>query len=194
VSFKQFPVQFELQTTGEIAIRLAQRIRQGGSAILSVAIEVPPITIARTADQAKFKPENRETADHSLPASVAMALLDGKLTAAQFEHGRWADADVAALIGRIEVSPDPELAAKYPKGRPARLKVKLANGETLEDFQAVPSGDAERPLDDATLEAKFMANAADAYGDAGAREIVEVVRHLEQIEDVRELTRLLGAP
>jgi 2-methylcitrate dehydratase len=35
VSFKQFPVQFELQTTGEIAIRVAERIRRSGSAIES---------------------------------------------------------------------------------------------------------------------------------------------------------------
>ncbi|HEX2827684.1 MAG TPA: MmgE/PrpD family protein [Burkholderiales bacterium] len=191
VSFKQFPVQFELQTTGEIAIRLSKKIRDSGSTIESVEIDVAPVTIERTADAAKFKPANRETADHSLPASVAMALLDGKLTAAQFEHDRWADADVAALIAKITVIPNSEYPTKYPKGRPAGFRVKLANGETLADFQAVPSGDAEKPMDDATLEAKFVANASEAFGEARAREIVEAVREVERIERLGELTRLL---
>lgn len=191
VSFKQFPVQFELQTTGEIALRLARKIRDSGTAIDSVEIEVAPVTIGRTADAAKFKPPNRETADHSLPASVAMALIDGKLTAAQFEHGRWADADVAALIEKIKVIPNEEYPQRYPQGRPAGFRVKLDNGETLTDFQAVPSGDVEKPMDDATLEAKFAANAAEAFGEARAREIVEAVRGLERIDRVGELTRLL---
>ena len=191
VSFKQFPVQFELQTTGEIAIRLHPRIRDSGSAIESVDIEVPPVTIGRTADPAKFEPSNRETADHSLPATVAMALIDGKLTAAQFEHGRWADADVAALVAKIHVSANEEYPQRYPRGRPAGFRVKLANGETLSDFQAVPSGDVEKPMDDATLEAKFVANASDAFGEARAREIVGAVRELDTIARIDELTRLL---
>ena len=193
VSFKQFPVQFELQTTGEIAIRLAERVRRSGSAIASVEIEVPPITIARTADPVKFKPDNRETADHSLPASVAMALLDGKLTAAQFEHDRWAAADVAALIERIRVLPNEDYVGRYPRGRPAGFRVKLANGETLTDFQAVPSGDVERPLNDAAIEAKFLANASDVVGVQRAEAIAAAVRALDSIDDISELTRLLAA-
>ena len=82
---------------------------------------------------------------------------------------------------------------KYPQGRPAKFAVRLANGETLEDFQAVPSGDVTLPMDDATLEAKFMANAADAFGEARSRQIVEAVRHLDDIDDIGDLTRLLGA-
>jgi 2-methylcitrate dehydratase len=191
VSFKQYPVQFELQTTGEIAVRLRERI--GGSAIESIEVEVPPAMIGRTADPAKFTPANRETADHSLPATVAMALLDGKLTAAQFEHDRWAAPDVVALIARIKVLPDEELAKRYPKGRPATIRIKLTNGETISDFQAVPSGDVERPMDDTAIEAKFLANAAEQVGDKRAEAIVQAVRALESLERVSELTRLLAA-
>jgi 2-methylcitrate dehydratase len=193
-SFKQFPVQFELQTPNEVALRLHGQIAGlGGRArIASVEITVPPITAKRTADPAKFKPANRETADHSLPVTVAMSLLDGKLTAAQFEHDRWCAAEVRELVARTQVHVDEALAAQYPQGRPARVVVVLESGERWEEFQDVPYGDVTRPLSDEALTDKFLANAAPQVGDARAQAIVQAVGRIEQLKDVRELTRLLA--
>jgi 2-methylcitrate dehydratase len=189
-SFKQFPVQFELQTPNEVALRLHAKLN--GAQIAGVEITVPPITAKRTADPAKFEPANRETADHSLPVTVAMSLLDGKLTAAQFEHDRWCAADVTDLVRRIKVHADEALATRYPQGRPARVVVLRANGERLEEFQDVPYGDVERPLSDEALTDKFLANAVPVVGDSRARSIVHAVAGLERMANVQELTRLLA--
>jgi 2-methylcitrate dehydratase len=191
VSFKQFPVQFELQTPVEVALRLRAGIRVPAADIAAVEIHVLPGTITRTADPAKFVPANRETADHSLPVCVAMALLDGKLTTAQFEKDRWSEPDVAALVRRTKVFASDEYARRYPDGRPAGMDVHLADGRILTEFQDAPSGDATRPLDDRALERKFLLNAAEKLGEARAAQIAECVRHLENLADVGELTRLL---
>jgi 2-methylcitrate dehydratase len=190
-SFKQFPVQFELQTPNEVALRLHAQI--GGAEIKRVDIVVPPVTAARTADAAKFTPANRETADHSLPVTVAMSLLDGKLTAAQFEHDRWSAGDVAALVAKTGVTAEEAYANDYPRGRPARVTVELANGKTFTEFQEVPYGDVTRPLDDDAIEQKFLANAIDVVGERRARAIVECVGRLEHVERITELTQWLGA-
>lgn len=192
VSFKQFPVQFELQTPVEIALRLRDRIKSAAD-IEAIEIDVPPVAMGRVADPAKFAPENRETADHSLPVCVAMALLDGKLTAQQFESGRWGAADIASIVSRIKVAPVTELAECYPHGRPAEIRVRLANGESLSDFQDVPTGDSERPMDDIAIDRKFMANAEEKIGRSHAREIVECVKRLETVNRVEELTHMLAA-
>ena len=192
VSFKQFPVQFELQTPAEIAVRLHAKLRESGSAPAAIEIKVRPSAIARIADPAKFTPKNRETADHSLPVCVAMALLDGKLTAHQFESDRWASPDVAALVARIKVTADAEYDAQYPRGRAAFVHVTLENGNVLSDFQEVPSGDAERPLDDDALTRKFMANTEEKLGRNHAREVLECVKHLESVGRIDELTHLLA--
>lgn len=191
VSFKQFPVQFELQTPNEVALRLHEQAQ--GRRISTVRIEVPPITAKRTADASKFCPKNRETADHSLPVTVAMALLDGKLTAAQFEHDRWAQDDVATLASRTTVTAEEELALKYPQGRPARVTIMLEDGQSLQEFQDVPYGDVARPLDDIALERKFLANAASVVGERRARDIADRVGALERLADITDLTRLLAA-
>ena len=44
--------------------------------------------LTNIADAAKFRPESRETTDRSIPACVAMALADGKLTEEQFARDR----------------------------------------------------------------------------------------------------------
>lgn len=193
VSFKQYPVQFELQTPVEIAIRLHDKIELARGGIESIEIQVPPVAMGRVADPAKFSPENRETADHSLPVCVAMALIDGKLTAQQFESDRWAAPDVAALVSRMKVVPNAELAERYPHGRPADIRVRLANGETLNDFQDVPTGDAERPMDDVAIDRKFLANAEEKIGRSHAREILECVKRLESVPRIQELTHMLAA-
>jgi 2-methylcitrate dehydratase len=50
-----------------------------------ITVESYPGIIERVADPAKFKPQTKGTADHSLPVCLAMALLDGDVTVAQFE-------------------------------------------------------------------------------------------------------------
>ena len=188
-SFKQFPVQFELQTPNEVAIRAYQQI--AGRAIKSVKVSVPPVAAKRTADPAKFKPNNRETADHSLPVTVAMSLLDGRLTPGQFERDRWRDSDVVQLVQKIMVSGEEHYVEKYPKGRPAKLVVELADGTILEDFQSVPFGDATRPMDDQAIEQKFLANVVDAIGLLKAQAIIDCVRGLQDMANISELTQQL---
>jgi 2-methylcitrate dehydratase len=149
--------------------------------------------VQRTADTAKFKPANRETADHSLPVTVAMSLLDGKLTAAQFESDRWAEADIAALVSRIEVQADIALLENFAQGRPVRMTIDLDDGQTLTEFQSVPYGDATRPMDDHAVEQKFLANVTEVFGLRRALALIDCVRNLQDISNINQLTSLLRA-
>jgi 2-methylcitrate dehydratase len=55
----------------------------------------------------------------------------------------------------------------------------------------VPEGDAERRLSRSSLERKFMNLAVPVVGMAGAERVVSLVDSLEELKDVRELTRVL---
>lgn len=189
VSFKQFPIQFELQAPVEVALDLHAQI--AGAAIERVEVRTRPVTLTRTGDPAKFTPRTRETADHSLPVCVAMALLDGHVTAHQFETDRWAAEDVLGLVKRVIATGDPALDQQYPGGRPARLTVTLGDGRTLEGFAAVPLGDVTRPMDDAALERKFMANATPNLGEQRASQLVNLVYRIDSMDRIDALTALL---
>ena len=76
VSLKRFPLQGSLQTSAEAAVILSQQIKGQIGDIQEIVVETYPAAIQRgVADKEKYIPKTRETADHSLPICVAMALL-----------------------------------------------------------------------------------------------------------------------
>lgn len=179
VSVKAFPIQFSLQAPVAAALRIHAEMQGRASEIARVVATVPAHHM-NTADAAKFRPANRETADHSLPACVAMALLDGELTLGQFERGRFADPDVAALIDRFEAVPGSEAFAAAPGGRPGQLEVTLADGTRFSALEATPHGDALRPFDDAAVERKFRMLAEPHIGAGAASRAIELVAGIDE--------------
>lgn len=193
VSLKQFPVQFSLQSPVEAALALRKELNGDVSTIEELRIEVLADVCKRTADPAKFNPDNRETADHSMPCCVAMALLDGNLDTAQFHDDRWMECDVRALMQRISVEPSQELEQRWPAGRPARLTARLRDGTTRSALIEAPLGDTGRPMTDADVQRKFMALAVPVIGQAKAEAVAQKIALLEQLTDAGELA-VLTAP
>jgi 2-methylcitrate dehydratase len=191
VAFKRFPVQIELQAVAEAGVLLSPRMKGRAQDIRAITVETYPGIIERVADPAKFRPQTRGTADHSLPICLAMALLDGDVTVSQFEKDRWRGSDVMALVEKTSVKPGESLIAKFPKGRGANVEIVFADGQSLRETVEVPEGDADRPLSRASLERKFMNFAIPVVSKAGAERIMSLVASLEELKDIRELTQAL---
>jgi 2-methylcitrate dehydratase len=191
VAFKRFPVQIELQAVAEAGALLSAKTRDRTQDIRSITVETYPGIIERVSDPAKFKPQTKGTADHSLPVCLAMAVLDGDVTVAQFEKDRWRAQDVMALVEKTSVKPGEVLMAKLPKGRGASVEIAFADGQTLRETVEVPEGDAERPLSRSSLERKYINFAVPVVGKTGAERVMSLVNGLEELKDVRELTQAL---
>jgi 2-methylcitrate dehydratase len=193
VAFKRFPVQIELQAVAEAGASLSSKVKGRAQDIRAITVETYPGIIERVADAAKFRPQTKGTADHSLPVCLAMALLDGDVTVAQFEKDRWRAQDVLALVDKTTVKPGESLIAKLPKGRGANVEIVFTDGQSLREAVEVPEGDPARPLSRSSLERKFMNFAVPVVGKAGAERVMSLVDGLEELKDVRELTRVLRA-
>jgi 2-methylcitrate dehydratase len=191
VAFKRFPIQIELQAVAEAGASLSAKIKGRAQDIRVITVETYPGIIERVADPAKFRPQTKGAADHSLPVCLAMALLDGDVTVAQFEKDRWRAQDVMALVEKTSVKPGEALIAKLPRGRGASIEIIFADGQSLRETVEVPEGDAERPLSRSSLERKFMNFAVPVVSKVGAERVVSLVDGLEELKDVRELTRAL---
>jgi 2-methylcitrate dehydratase len=194
VAFKRFPVQIELQAVAEAGATLSAGIKGRTQDIRAITVETYPGIIERVADPAKFRPQTKGTADHSLPVCLAMALLDGDVTVAQFEKDRWRGQDVMALVAKISVKPGEALIARLPKGRGASVEIVFADGQSLREIVEVPEGDARRPLSRSSLERKFVNFAVPVVGKPGAERVMSLVDGLEDLKDIRELTRALRGP
>jgi 2-methylcitrate dehydratase len=132
----------------------------------------------------------KEQADHSLPYLLAVALIDGNVMPAQFAPERISKPDVQALLKVVSVRPNQEYTKVYPAKMPARITVRLRDGNVIaHEVQDFP-GLASNPFTWAEAVGKFDALVAGRIDQGLAGEIKDAVRSIENIQ-VRDLMALL---
>jgi 2-methylcitrate dehydratase len=193
-SIKFVPAEYHSQSAIAAAFELRPQIgdpksiREIEIATFRTAVEI----IGK--DPEKWRPQTRETADHSLPYCTAVALVDGKVSAAQFTEERLRDEALLDLVARTRVVEDPKLTAGYPVGIPNRVTVTLEDGRKLVSEIAFPPGHDHNPLSDEQLAVKFHDLADPAVGRARADQILERVSRLEKDRTPHETLELTARP
>jgi 2-methylcitrate dehydratase PrpD len=143
----------------------------------------------RMADPA---PGSMLAAKFSIPYAVAAALVLGRADVPAFAEPARADPRIRALAARVEVRVDPEMSPRRADYPTAVVEVVLRDGRRRSASTTVVRGDFEDPVPAAEIVDKFLALATEPLGAARAREVVRVVEETERLEDVRDLTALLG--
>jgi 2-methylcitrate dehydratase PrpD len=130
-------------------------------------------------------PEGEYQAKFSIQYTVAHALVHGSVRLNAFLPERLNDADVRALMKKIEVVADPELSKGYPGQRAAQVEIETTDGRKLSHFQPYRKGDPEMPLTDDELNDKFFELATPVLGDSRARALLEQLWKTEKLSDVQ---------
>ena len=140
-SMKGAPVEALIHTP--LTVVLALREKYGVTADNLVECRVK--TIARAAeilsDPSKYDPKTKETADHSLPYCLAVAIADGKVTTQSFKEKRILDPALRPVLSKIKVEVEPEFEALFPRLQPCEVTIKLADGSEHTDRMDFPMGD-----------------------------------------------------
>jgi 2-methylcitrate dehydratase PrpD len=129
-------------------------------------------------------PEGDYQAKFSIQYTVAHALVHGSVRLNAFAPERLGDADVRALMRKIECAADAELSRAFPRSRAARVEIELADGRSLAHDQPTRKGDPELPLSDEELNDKFLELAAPVVGEPAARALLERLWRLEAEKNV----------
>src|SRR5437867_6493659 len=113
-SIKYWPAEYHSQSAIEAALFLREQIGDV-SQIASVNIESNDASVDIIGSEPeKWRPETRETADHSLPYITAIALIDGKVTDRHFEPERCTDPASWRHLESVKVARNAELSWLYP--------------------------------------------------------------------------------
>ncbi len=183
-SIKYWPAEYHSQSAIEAAMFLRKEIGDP-SQIQSVRIESHDASVDIIGSEPeKWKPETRETADHSLPYITSIALIDGEVTDRQFQPERFMDPKIWKFLENVTVQRNAELSSLYAKAVANIVHVTLEDGRTLTKRVDYPLGNAFNPLSDQQLEGKFNALVVPALGDAGAKKIVDLVWKLDEVKNV----------
>ena len=140
---------------------------------------------------AKKQIRTKEQADHSLPYLLAVALLDGQVMPEQFTPKRIIQADVQALLHRVEVRPAGDLTGRFPAEHACRLRLHLIDGRTLVGEKSDYEGFLTRPMGWERAREKFERLTADQIEPELSAELAEAVSALDELE-ARDLTSLLA--
>ncbi len=157
--------------------------------------EIKVEVIARAADilgdPHKYRPTSKETADHSLPYSLAVGLVDGMVTPKQFKQERIDDPALIPIMDMVKVVPNEEFEGLFPEYQPSRVTITLKSGQSHSARVDVPKGDPRDPMTADEIAVKFNALGADVVGRQRCDEIAQAVLSLEKLERVRDLMKLM---
>ena len=192
VLFKiSFPAEFHSQTAVEAAMILHGRLQAMGKSaadISRIVIRTHEAAIRIIDKQGPLT--NPADRDHCIQYMVAVPLIFGRLTAADYEDAIAADPRIDALRAKIFCAEDAAFTADYhdPEKRSIAnaLTVELTNGSVMDEVVIeYPVGHKRRreegwPL----LEVKFRTNLARRYGPDQQMRIAEASRDRSRLESM----------
>lgn len=156
-SMKAFPTEALTHTHITCAIKVVSEHDIHPDQIEQVTIT----TIARACDilfdPHKYRPESRETADHSLPYCIAAALVDRKITTNSFSDETMKDPRIWNVIDKIKGEASVEFEAMFPAKQPSKVVVRLTDGREFSEYLEYPKGDPREPMTIEDLDNKFDA-------------------------------------
>jgi 2-methylcitrate dehydratase len=144
--------------------------------------------------EANWQPETRESADHSLPFVMAVALMEGKLEIRHYDQMYYKRSDVRALMKKIKVRIGEEPVAAWPEVPLNIVDVELKSGKILSTKVAYHLGHFERFMTDQEQERKFRPLAEPLLPRKQVDDLLACLRRLDEVEHISELTSLTVAP
>jgi 2-methylcitrate dehydratase len=188
---KSLPVCYHGQSAVLAALDLRERVNL--PEIEEIKVEAYGTAVFMMgSDASRWAPTTRETADHSFPYCVAIALLDGEVTQASFAEGRLRDPAVQELMRKVKVIEAPALSAMYPEGAPGRVTILMRSGEVQVAEVRYPKGHEKNPMTDGEIEEKFTELCAGKLSAEQRKKVIETLWQLEYLEDVGTLTEMLS--
>ena len=189
VLFKiSFPAEFHAQTAVEAAMTLRGRLDVLGK----TAEDIRKITIRtheaclRIIDK-KGPLSNPADRDHCVQYMIAIPLIFGRLTAADYEDRVAGDPRIDALRAKVECVEEPQFTTDYhdPEKRSIAnaLRIVLDDGSVLEEMVEYPIGHKRRRKEGMPLLVeKFKRNLARRFGEEQQQRILDASMDRERLE------------
>ncbi len=161
-------------------------------AVEEIIVTVPEAGVSLVLEPAESKmaPRTEYEAKFSLQYSTAAMLCRGRVGVADYTDEAIADPRVLALAAKVRY--EPREYPSYPQAFPGGVRVRLADGRTLEADFPYQKGAPENPFSREDVTEKFRGNAALALGEAEVEQLEEAILGLERQDDLRAAFALLA--
>lgn len=186
---KYFPAEYHSQSAIWAALGLRGRIGQDGwRSIRHVLVETSRHSYEIIGmEPHKWRPDNRETADHSLPYITAVTLMDGEMTLRQYDREHLENKVLLDLVDKVECRERKEYTDLYGVSYPNRVTVTMKDGSIFAKEIKDPKGHPLNPLDRDQVEKKFRLNSAGRWNSEQQDRLIQNVWNLQNLKSLKPL-------
>jgi 2-methylcitrate dehydratase len=183
---KPYPARDALQLPIKVAIEVRKRVPAEKIKSVHIWTTRAPANVTKAVPEV-WAPKTKETADHSMPFSVAAALVDGDVNVDTLSRERFLDKDVLDTIAKLKIEEDPEFTKQSPGKFNSRFKVETVSGETFTIHQVFTLDELRAEWTDEAVEAKFRRNVRDLLTPQQIQTSLDLMWHLEEVKDVTQI-------
>ena len=188
---KFFPAEIHSQTSIWAALEARKEIEKPEDIVsVEIASHEAGYTILGK-DPEKWNPLTKETADHSLPYIVGMALREGKIDNSSYSEKKFRDSKILDFLKRITVVEDKTLSSRYPEAVANRVTVKLSSGKVVSKQVDYHKGHPKNPMSDQDVEEKFLRLTRKILDKNHARRILDAAWNLEKAKDLSKMVAMM---
>jgi len=193
VGFKPYPVCRGLHSPIDAALEITKGYNIDPKDIEEVVVRcVPPFS----EDKPPFnqrEPTSMLDVQFSAPYTIALAIYGIEPGPSWYSEGNLTNPEIRKLAKMVVLVPYGESSKEMfsqPTYRVSAVEIKTGDKKYVRRIE-FPRGEPENPLKPQELENKFRINASGVIKKENIEEIIKIIRNLETIENVREMTSLL---
>jgi 2-methylcitrate dehydratase len=192
-SIKRYPLGQYSQTVVQAALEARARIAAVDD-IAEIRIETGATAIRLMAgDPEKWAPATRETADHSMPYTVAVALTYGGVDEHHFDDEYRCNPRLLALAQKVKVEVSEEANRRMPEAMLCHVTLVTTSGHAHTAAVEYHKGHWRNPMSESELEEKFRRLAARALAPAQTDRLLEGLWKFEELPEAGASVRLTVA-
>lgn len=183
-NIKPFACGYFMQSPITAAMDLKETHGIDPDCITSIDVEEFEQAVQVLASPEKWSTKmNRETADHSIPYTVSVALLYGAVTPRQYEEDRLRNPAVHDLMEKVSVREAEDLTRRRqnnPGLIPARVRIETAQ-DSYEAEIDYPRGHWKQPMTDEELQSKFRGLAGSFMTDEQIQDVIHACNGVDEV-------------
>ena len=181
---KKYPVGSPMMETVDATLTMLAKQPIPPEQIEKIVVRIPE-SGARTVN-------NRRMPDVNVQYMVAAILLEGKLSfELAHDYGRFQNSRVLALKQKVQLIGDAELERSGHRFQ-GLVEVTLKDGRTVREHVINCRGRPENPMSPEEVEKKAAWLLEPVLGKANSDQIIDAIRQIEFVSNVRDLTKLMA--
>jgi 2-methylcitrate dehydratase PrpD len=185
MEFKPYSCARPIHNAIDCALDIRKDLKEPLSSVAAITVQRHP-TWAHYHQNAN--PNTYHEAQVSLPYSVAVALFEGAALLPQYQPEKLRDPDISRLAQLVKIVPD----ASLPRGVSCLMAVEVQSGAVYRSQVDHPRGSIANPMSADDMNDKVHLLADGVIGRMSVNTLIDMVRNLTSVPQIRELTSIVG--